>query len=377
MRQLKVLMINAGNSYGGVSNLLATIALESKKDEIVFDFLSPHKTTYGPHENKLREKGSSIYELGIKDNIISRKTQLIPKFISFYKSHKNTYDIIHINSGAIIFNFAISLAIKIINKKQLIVLHNHGNYPLSYKRLFKPALLSLGDVFIACSKQSADSMFQIRKQQENIHILLNGIDIKKFIFSIEKRNSLRKKWELESCTIYGHIARLVPCKNQLFLLDVFAKIHEKQPNSALVIVGDGPMRAQLIKKINKLHLQDSILLEGYRDNVSDYLSSFDFFILPSTSEGLGISLVEAQCSGLECFVSQRIPNEAKINSSIVTSIDINKGADYWADTIIKHKKRANRERLSAAKIIAESNFNIKKTTNYLLRIYRGAINNRD
>src|SRR5690625_7748463 len=87
----------------------------------------------------------------------------------------------------------------------------------------------------------------------------NGIETYKFNFSINTRKKVRSELQVEKDTmVIGHIGRFSHQKNHLFLLDLFSNIHKKIPNSKLVLVGDGPLRQEIEKKIKKLNLEDKI-----------------------------------------------------------------------------------------------------------------------
>ena len=70
-----------------------------------------------------------------------------------------------------------------------------------------------------------------------------------------------------------------------------------------VIVGDGPLRTELLEQSQKLGLSDHIFFEGFRAEVLPYLQAANVFILTSRSEGLPLSILEAMACGLPCIVT--------------------------------------------------------------------------
>jgi glycosyltransferase involved in cell wall biosynthesis len=64
-----------------------------------------------------------------------------------------------------------------------------------------------------------------------------------------------------------------------------------------LIMGNGPYKQELIKKAAYLNIQNKVTFLGYVNNIHNYLNAIDIFVLPSLSEGLGISIIEAMAAG--------------------------------------------------------------------------------
>ena len=114
---------------------------------------------------------------------------------------------------------------------------------------------------------------------------------------------------------------------------MFKAFVEKQEKSLLVFIGSGPDEQILKSKATTLDIEGKVLFLGTRINVEDYLSAFDAFIFPSHYEGLGIALVEAQCSGLPCFASTAIVDEADMKLGLLNRIGLERGPAEWASQL--------------------------------------------
>jgi glycosyltransferase involved in cell wall biosynthesis len=99
------------------------------------------------------------------------------------------------------------------------------------------------------------------------------------------------------------VGRLVPVKNQGFLIDVLQSVLAGRPNTTVRIAGDGPLRGELQSAIDSRGLKSQIQLLGARSDIADLLRSAHLFALPSLSEGCSVSLIEAMASGVPAIGS--------------------------------------------------------------------------
>jgi glycosyltransferase involved in cell wall biosynthesis len=95
-----------------------------------------------------------------------------------------------------------------------------------------------------------------------------------------------------------NVGRLADQKAQADLVDAAARVHADHPRLRVVILGEGHLRSVLEQRIAAAGLQDVVRMPGFADNVRDYLSIADTFVLPSVDEGLPIALLEAAGAGV-------------------------------------------------------------------------------
>ena len=82
----------------------------------------------------------------------------------------------------------------------------------------------------------------------------------------------------------------------MFLIDIFAEIVKQQPDSKLLLVGDGDEKEKIQEKIEQLQLQKKVLLLGARSDVNELMQAMDVFVFPSLYEGLPLTMIEAQAA---------------------------------------------------------------------------------
>lgn len=98
--------------------------------------------------------------------------------------------------------------------------------------------------------------------------------------------------------LIGTLGRLDPTKAHCQLIDAFHTFARENPNTYLVIAGEGRLRPQLEAQIASLGFKDRVILLGHCPRAPLFLRSLDLFVLSSLREGLPLALLEAMASGL-------------------------------------------------------------------------------
>lgn len=220
--------------------------------------------------------------------------------------------------------------------------------------------------FFACSKKAGSVMFG-DDLMGKVVVVKNGIDIEKFKFNKTIREEIRDKHNLSEKLVLGHVGRFNEQKNHSFVIDVFYEITKIKKNSVLLLIGEGELFDFCRNKVDKLDISDKVLFLGSQDNVNNYMQAMDGFIFPSLYEGLGIVLVEAQCAGLECIVSNEIVEEA-ILSQRIEQFDLQLSPSDWAHNVLKLLDN-NKNRQNAWEDIVEKQFSIKESAQFLEDYY--------
>jgi glycosyltransferase involved in cell wall biosynthesis len=126
-------------------------------------------------------------------------------------------------------------------------------------------------------------------------IIYNGISLDDFL-----RGERRPR---DGKFVFGTAGRLVAVKDHQSLVHAFADVLRRHPECRLEILGGGELQSQLEALVGELNLQNEVRFHGFREEVSDFLSGLDAFVLPSLSEGLPLTLLEAMASGLPIVAS--------------------------------------------------------------------------
>ncbi len=358
-KPLRVAQIICQCVNGGVEACIMNYYKHIDKTKIQFDF-------FVDNTSKIINK-DEIIKMGGKIIIVPPYKKIF-KFIIFLKKELKNYDIVHSNINALSV-FPLYAAKKA--KVKIRIAHSHSttnkkefrrNLVKNFLRLFSKKYATN---YFACSKEAGEWLFGKKTLNKGeITIVNNAIDIEKFKFNNEVRDELRKEYNISNEIIIGNIGRFVWQKNQLFLLDVFSQYTKQNPNSYLLLIGDGPLYGDLIKKARNLNIIEKIIFAGTDKEVSKFYSMMDIFVFPSLYEGFGMVMLEAQASGLACIASNGVPKIVK-NLDSTIFLDLINDAKFWADELYKVNLNSDRNLL----YVKNSLYDIKKEAIKLEQIY--------
>lgn len=122
-------------------------------------------------------------------------------------------------------------------------------------------------------------------------------------------------WDLRSddaAPVVVYTGRLHPDKGLADLVRAWPPIAARWPQARLWLIGEGPQREDLFHLISDLGFRYQICLPGSFDEIEDVLAAADLFVLPSYSEGMSISLLEAMAAGLPVVASDIPGNRALV-----------------------------------------------------------------
>jgi L-malate glycosyltransferase len=222
-------------------------------------------------------------------------------------------DIIHANY-AITHGDAAITAREIIKRKggdPKVVITNHGSdiHTNGHHDLMAPYLqhtLSLADEITFVSQALQDESQNLFALENQGVVVYNFVDENRYSPPTEtQRKTVRNELNLpeESFVVY-HASNFRPIKNTSFLVDVATELQKTgQENVYWLMVGDGPEREELEKKVINSGLKGRIKFVGRQDDVVPYLHASDAGILCSERESFGLALLEAGSCGLPMFGS--------------------------------------------------------------------------
>ena len=160
---------------------------------------------------------------------------------------------------------------------------------------------------VICISQASASRVQRTHMApaEKVNIVYYGLDTRPFeVVPEETVRALRAGFGSADTLVIGTIARMVEQKRLDILLSSFAEFRRSRAQSTrLVIVGTGPLEADLRRLAVELDIEDACIWVGFREDIPALLQSFDIFALTSLWEGFGLVLLEAMAAGTPVVAS--------------------------------------------------------------------------
>lgn len=375
MEPIRVLHVLGGTSLGGAESRIMDLYRQIDRSRVQFDFLvhsdeQPRKPQF--YDEEIQELGGHIYVLPkMKLYNYSVYRQAIKKF--FQEHHEFVAVHGHMTSTAGIY---LPIAKKYGIPRTIAHARSAGvdkGLKGHATRMMRLGLADKAEDCFACSKEAAISVFgQSAYDRGKVTLFPNAIDPDKFAYSEQKRKDIRDELGIGDKFVVGHVGRFHYSKNHEYLSRVFASFYEKYRQrsgreAVLLLLGEGALMEPTRELCRELGVERNVIFAGNRGNVEAYYNAMDLFCFPSRFEGLPGTVVEAQVSGLPCFVSDRVTGEVGI-TELVRYESIDESPECWADLMVE-KAMHLEERRSHAEEIAEAGFDVKRQAQKLQEYY--------
>lgn len=343
---IKILQFIHGLNMGGAETLVKEYALglDKKKFEVTV-LCCEHRDS--PYEKMLAEAGIQV--IYICDEMPFFKFRNIgTRIINYFMLFVLIRNYIHEISPAVIhFHLPLSKYVRFAHPKKStnIVYTQHFNVE-RWKKNYSSDIAAMKWIIKNYNTRLIALNEDMKKEMEELFnlnttvVLNNGIDIERFCISKNKKNIRKELGISQNAYVVGHIGRFNCVKNHKFLVEVFNEIYKKNEKSKLLLVGKGETEKEVCKQLKELNLLEHTIILQDRTDIPELLSVMDIFIFPSLSEGLGISLIEAQVVGIKCLASDRVPSATKI-SNIIKYLSLEETPLVWSEYALTFKMQSS------------------------------------
>lgn len=363
---LRVLQVCGGLDRGGLESFIMNVYRSIDRSQIQFDFLLSKKG--GALESEAISMGANIYYVPARNKGFKSYNQNLDEF---FLSHASEFAAVHINASTLSLLEPLKYATKYGIKTR--ILHSHSSSISGSKLHYflhlwnKHNVKKWANYYFGCSDLALKWFYQGTGVYDKSRLIANGVDSSLYIYNPLDSSEIRKEFNIpEDAVVIGHVGRIMWIKNHAFLVDVFNEYSKINPNSYLMIVGEGPLKEEVENKVSNLGISQNVIFTGSRGDVNRLLQAFDIFVMPSHYEGLPMVLVEAQSAGLPVLCSDTISMDSKLTDSYYT-LKLDAGTTAWCETI--SKILSSHKRTNAQDMIINAGFDIKSTTKILTKIY--------
>ena len=359
MQPIRVLQVVTIMNRGGLETMLMNYYRQIDRKKVQFDFMV-HREERGHYDDEIESLGGKIYRMPqIRPGNYRKYFNLLNEFFSNHNEYKVVHSHNNENSSFVLrsakrYNIPCRIA------------HSHlSDLGIDIKLPFRLyARFNMKDnptKYFACSKNAGKWLFG---EQREITVLNNAVNVSDFKYSEQIRNQIRKELKIEDQLVIGHIGRFNKQKNHEFLIDIFRVVREKYPDAILLLVGEGHLRTEIERKVDKLGLSSNVKFLGVREDIAQLMQAMDLFLFPSLFEGLPVVLVEAQAAGLNCIVSDSITSETDITGRI-QFMNLNDPLTEW----VRRITTTTTEHADTSQILRSSGFDTETMANWLTDFY--------
>lgn len=257
-------------------------------------------------------------------------------------SKKQKFDFIHAH---FLGNGYIGAKLKEKNNIPLVVTaHGVDVYDLPFRDVWYGTLfryvLNQADQIITVSNFNSVKLHSLGVCPKKIHVIPNGFNEKAFK-SINPSLAKKKIGLPFSKRIILSIGNLVDVKGHTYLIDAMSVVAKKQENVMLVILGSGPLKKVLEKKVKDLALTKSVFLLGLKshEEIPTWMNACDIFVLPSLNEGFPTVIPEAMACG-KPVIGTKVGGVPEALSNQDVGVLVNpRDPEALADTILDSLKK--------------------------------------
>lgn len=352
---VRILHVVTYMGRGGIETMLMNYYRRIDRTQLQFDFLV-HRDFRADYDDEIEALGGHIYRIPPMNPISASYRNALA---SFFRNHN--YRVVHCH-----LNYMSGVILAAAKKAgvPMRIAHAHTasmnpDWKQYVRQLCKYLIPSTATHLLACGTNAGKSVFR----SHPFRLISNAIDANVFSFSEIVRQKVRAELGLGESFTVMHVGRFGKEKNHTFLLDAFARVLKDEPDAKLLLVGDGPLRSQMEEKAATLPA-GSVRFLGIRKDVPQLLQAADVFVFPSLFEGLPVTMIEAQATGLPCIMSDTITDEC-IVTDLVTRLPIT-DPNAWAEEILKKRDAVRTNRLTE---IQAAGYDITSAAEKLQRFY--------
>lgn len=359
--RIRVLHVVPNMQQGGLENYIMNLYRNIDRSAVQFDFLE-HYSKKSYFDDEIESLGGRIFRIPFME------TKDVWAYLRFLKGLFADNPQIKVVHGHMATTALIYLGVAKSAGINTRIIHAHeSSYLKSVRGYVRRFLIKQAwrnaSILAACSEKAGHYYYGHR----DYVVFNNAIDVKRFAFDLEKRNCFRREHKIPNDSlVIGHIGRFSAEKNQIFLVDVLERLLSRNPNSYLVMIGEGNTQELVKATVHSKGLAENVRFLSPIAHPENAYCGMDVFVLPSIYEGLPLTGVEAQCCGLPCVFSVNVTREVVMTDSVVF-MDLGKSPDEWALALLQ--AAGTKRDQESWKCIVEAGYDAKSNAMQMEKFY--------
>lgn len=293
-KRLKVLHVISDTNFGGAGRCLLTLLGRREYTEAVE--ASVACPGYGVLWEKLERTGVRLYPLPGGDK--SFDPRQLPSLYSLVL--RGQFDLVHTHAS-----LTARLAARLVPGVRIVFTKHTLGGVGTRGRFSALAQRLLADRVICPSKAAMAEMESIGLDRYMLDLIYNGVEVEAIREAVahERLRTSLTPGKTAPGPVIVSTGRLEPEKGHEYLIRAMPRVLKHYPSARLVIAGDGSLEPKLHDLARSLGIEQSVELAGFVNDIPALLARADLFVLPSLSEALGISLLEAMAAGVPSVAS--------------------------------------------------------------------------
>ncbi len=325
---IRVLQCVNNMHRAGLETVLMNYYRNIDRTQIQFDFLT-HRPERDDYDDEIESLGGRIYRA---PRLYPQNYPAYFRYMKQFFAEHPEYKIVHSHIDSMSY-----LPLLAAKKAEVPVRISHSHCTgldkdLKYilKRYFRSRIPSVATAFCACGEQAG----RFLHGEKAFTVVPNAVEAAQYRYNPHLREQKRKELGVENRLVIGHAGRFSYPKNHDFLLDIFYKTLQKEPNAVLLLAGKGELEQKVREKVAELQIENAVLFIGSRSDLNEIYQAMDVLVMPSHYEGVPMVGIEAQFSGLPCIFSDKVPEET-VFTELCCFMQLHRSAEEWAQQILQ------------------------------------------
>lgn len=366
MEPIRVLHENVIMDPGGIETLLMNLYRHIDREKIQFDFLV-HRPDEAFYDKDILDMGGRIYRTARFSPIPGQYQQHMNDIEAVLRAHPE-YKVFHAHAELNLWPLMVAKKVGIPTR----IAHSHNaKTTMNLKYFFflyeKMKIKEYCTDMFMCSTPAGNWTFGKKAVESGkVRFIKNGIETERFAYSEKVRANKRAELGIHNQFVVGHVGRFMQQKNHEFLIDIFKEIHDRRPDSVLILVSDGRLMDHIKAKVHTMGLDDAVRFLGNRRDVNEIYQAMDVFLFPSLWEGLPLTGIEAQTAGLPVVMSDVITDEVCVTPNVYT-MSLKDSASVWAKKVLQVTEDYQRHNMRQQ--VVDAGFDIVTTAQLLQKFY--------
>lgn len=383
---IRILQVLGRLDRGGAETMIMNLYRHMDREQLQFDFVI-HTEDVCDYTEEVLQLGGRIYS--VKPFCASTALAYKKQWRLFFREHPE-YHVIHGHMRS-----TASLYLAEAKRAGLVtIVHSHNTSSGSgisavVKNVLQYPLRDQADYLFACGKKAGEWLYGKKAcDGPRFRLLLNGIETDRFRFLEAVREEKRNELGIGADElVFLHIGRMEEQKNHKFLFQIMREIACMSGKSVsregqesvlrrewkavrLLLCGCGPLEEEL-----RAQAAGDMVFLGVRDDIPALMMASDAMIFPSLFEGLPVTLVEAQATGLPVLMSDTVTDEV-ILTDLVRTMSLHEDAHSWAQRALEMAEQSP-DRSSYAHQVRSAGYDVEQSAKWLTEFYLSCQSGQD